>query len=327
MNILFIGGTGNISTHSSIRCVELGYHLTILTRGNHHTDIKGASFIQGDINDFEIQKKLKSQKWDCVVNWIAFTPSDIERDIELFDSITKQYIFISSASCYDTVATGQKIIESTPLHNPYWQYSQDKIDCEALLITANKMINFPVCIVRPSLTYDTVIPVPFGGWTDYNIINRIKQNKPIIIHDDGAALFTITHAKDFAIGLTGLLGNPKTIGQAFHITSDEAPSWNEIYQHIADIFKQPLNAVYIPTDFICEIAPEKTGSLKGDKSNSTLFDNNKIKAFVPDFNCKIPFSEGISQTIQWFEQDTQRQINNPNSDALIENILERYSNQ
>jgi nucleoside-diphosphate-sugar epimerase len=324
MKILFIGGTGNISTESSLRCVQLGMELTLLTRGNRSADIPGAKFIVGDINQKSTQDMIAKQQWDAVVNWIAFTADDVNRDIRLFANNTQQYIYISSASCYQKPVSNPIITESTPLANPWWQYSRDKIAGEDALTKAYRGTGFPMCIVRPSLTYDTVIPLPIGAWTHYNVIERIKQGKPIIVQGDGTSLFTITHASDFAKGFVGLLGRQTTIGHAFHITSDESLNWDQINHAVAAAVGVEPNIVHIPSDFICHVAPDYTGTLLGDKSHSVMFDNSKIKQFVPDFCTTIPFNIGIKQTLNWFTEKSERQKIDHQTEALSDKIIKQY---
>lgn len=326
MKVLFIGGTGNISTQTSLRCVQLGIDLTLLTRGNRDVVIPGAQTIIGDINQASTQAQLATQKWDAVVNWIAFTAQDVTRDIQLFTNKTKQYIYISSASCYQKPVSNPFITESTPLANPWWLYSRDKIAGEDALVKAYRESGFPMCIVRPSLTYDTVIPLPFGAWTHYNVIERIKLGKPIIVQGDGTSLFTITHASDFAKGFVGLLGLPTAIGHAFHITSDESLTWDQINHAVAAAVGVEPNIVHISSDFICKLAPEYRGTLLGDKSHSVIFDNSKIKQFVPDFCAPTPFALGIKDTMHWFAENPQRQVFDQTIEDKIEHIVQTYQN-
>lgn len=325
MKILFIGGTGNISTETSKRCVELGFDLYLLNRGLRDVNIAGATSIVGDIDNIDTQNELAMHQWDVVVNWIVFTPEQLKRDIKLFTNKTKQYVFISSASCYQKPPASPFITESSPLSNPFWQYSRDKITCEEILNNEYRDNGFPICIVRPSLTFDTVIPVPFGGWTEYNVVDRMKKGKPIIVHGDGTSLFTITHATDFAKGFVGLLGHQQVIGDTFQITSDECLTWNQIHQALADAVGVEANIIHIPSDFLATIDPEAEGSLLGDKAHTVIFDNSKIKKFVPDYCATIPFAQGIKKTIAWFEEKPERQIINPDTEALIEKIIAAYN--
>jgi nucleoside-diphosphate-sugar epimerase len=262
--------------------------------------------------------------FDVVVNWIAFLPADIERDIALFSGKTRQYIFISSASAYQKPLSRPIITESTPLCNPYWQYSRNKIACEELLNTAYRSAAFPITIVRPSHTYDTILPVALGSSHDYALIDRMKRNQKIVIHGDGSSLWTLTHSEGFAKGFVGLMGNHQAIGQAFHITSDEVLTWNQIYEIIAEAAGAQANIVHISSDFIGTIDPSQTGGLLGDKAVSAIFDNTKIKSFVPEFSATIPFREGIRRTLAWFEADPARQRVGPETNALLDRILAAY---
>lgn len=325
MKVLYIGGTGNISTASSKRAIEQGIDLYLLNRGNRDVEIKGAKTITGDIYNLdEMRTVLKDHSWDVVVNWIAFTPEHIENDLELFRGKTNQYIFISTASAYQKPPTFPLITESTPLYNPFWKYSRDKIECEDALVKAYRDFDFPITIVRPSHTYDTVIPVTIGGWTEYTIIDRMKKGEKVIIQGDGTSLWTVTHAKDFAKGFNGLLGNPRAIGHPFHITSDEWLSWNQIYEIIANTAGVELNAVHIPTTFIDHIAPGEKDGLWGDKAHCGIFDNTKIKQFVPDYTATIPFSEGFKETLKWFESKKERMIVKSETNAMMDKIITAY---
>lgn len=325
MKVLFIGGTGNISAAVSRLCIEQGIDLYLLNRDIIKMKIEEAETITGDINQPGVlSAKLQTHTWDAVVNWIAFNIDDIKRDINLFKGKTDQYIFISSASAYQKPVQNPVITESTPLKNPFWEYSRRKIACENTLTAAYKEENFPMTIVRPSLTYDTVIPVAIGGWKEYTIIDRIKKGKKIIVHGDGTSLWTITHSSDFAKGFVGLIGHPQAIGQAFHITSDEILNWNKIYKTVAEAADAEADIIHIASDFICQIEPSMTGSLIGDKAESVIFDNRKIKKYVPDFTAAIPFETGIKQTLQWFEADTSRMIVNKETNTMMDRIIKSY---
>lgn len=324
MKVLFIGGTGNISTPASRLALERGIDLYHLNRGNTKVLLSGVKTILGDINNPKELSELAKHQWDVVVNWIAFTPEDIERDISLFKRKTKQYIFISSASCYQTPLSYPIITESTPLCNNLWDYSQDKIRCEDRLMQAYREEGFPITIVRPSLTYDTVIPIAIGGFKEYTTPDRILKGKEIIVHGDGTSLWTVTHSDDFAIGFVGLLGLTQGIGHAFHITSDEILSWNMIYKILAESLGRDANIVHIASDFICKIEPSFTGTLLADKAESVIFDNTKIKTFVPQFKATITFATGIKRTLKWLDEDPERKFVNPDTNEKIENILNAY---
>ena len=325
MKVLFIGGTGNISTAVSKLAIERGIDLYLLHRGTRKVDIAGAHSIIGDISKPEqIAKSLEEHCWDAVVNWIAFTAEDIERDLALFQGKAKQYIFISSASAYQKPPTHSIITESTPLVNPYWQYSRDKIACEDRLMRALREDGFPMTIVRPSHTYQTVIPVAIGGWEEYTIIDRMKKGQKVVVHGDGTSLWTLTHSEDFAKGFVGLLGHQRAIGHAFHITSDEVLNWNQIYETVAEAAGVKANIVHIPSDFISRLVPDLRGNLIGDKAASAIFDNTKIKRFVPDFTTTIPFHQGIKRTLAWFEADPARMRVNPATNAMMDKIIKAY---
>jgi len=330
MKVLFIGGTGNISTSVSRLTIERGIELFVLNRGNRKVDIPGVKTMIGDISKTaETKAALGNHRWDVVVNWIAFTQNDVERDIELFRGKVGQYIFISSASAYQKPLSHPIITESTPLANPYWDYSRDKIACEERLNQIYRDEQFPITIVRPSLTYDTVIPVAIGSWEDYTIIDRMKKGKKVIVHGDGSSFWTITHSEDFAKGFVGLLGHQQAIGNAFHITSDEILTWNQIYEAVAEAAGVKANIIHIPSDFICTVAEQEGqawmwGNLLGDKAVSVIFDNTKIKTFVPDFVATIPFKEGIKRTVKWFETDPSRMVIDDGNNQLLDKIIEAY---
>jgi nucleoside-diphosphate-sugar epimerase len=325
LKVLFIGGTGNISTSVSKLCVQNGIDLYLLNRGTRRVEVPGAKLIRGDISKPEqLVAILEGHKWDAVVNWIVFTENEVERDINLFKGKTKQYIFISSASAYQKPPVHPVITESTPLYNPFWEYSRNKIACEERLNRAYREDNFPITIVRPSFTYDTVLPVALGGWMEYNIINRLKKGEKIIVHGDGTSLWTVTHAEDFAKGFVGLIGHQQATGHSFHITSDEILTWNQIYQAVADAVGVEPNIIHIPSDFICRVDETQTGSLLGDKALSVIFDNSKIKMFVPGFKAVIPFSQGIKRTLAWFGADPKRQVISKKTDEIMDRIIKEY---
>jgi nucleoside-diphosphate-sugar epimerase len=325
MRVLFIGGTGNISASVSRLCVERGIELVLLTRGRRDVAIPGARAICADVADpAGMRASLEGLHWDAVVDWIAFSEEDIERDIELFRRATKQFVFISTAAAYRKLPPQPVITETSPLANPYWEYAHKKIACEERLLRAHRDEGFPATIVRPSHTYDTVIPVPIGGWTEYTIVDRLKAGRKIIIHDRGTSLWTMTHAEDFAKGLVGLLDLESAVGEAFHITSDEVLTWNQIYGTLAEAAGCAANVAYIPTSAIVACEPSLEGTLKGDKALDTVFDNAKIKRFVPQFAATIPFREGIKRTLAWFEADPKRRIVNPATHEKMDRIIRDY---
>jgi len=320
MKILFIGGTGVISSACSALALERGLDLYLLNRGQSQRPAPPeAKVLAADIRQPEsVLMALGDLYFDCVVDWVAFTPEHIQIDLELFRGRTDQYIFISSASAYHKPLRFLPITESTPLHNPWWEYSRNKAACEALLMEAYKSDGFPVTIVRPSHTYDQTL-LPFHG--GYTTVARMRAGKPVIVHGDGTSLWTLTHHKDFAVGLVGLLGNPHAIGEAFHITSDEWLSWNQIYEIIARAAGIEPHLVHVPSDLIAAHDPVWGASLLGDKAHSMIFDNSKIRRLVTDFNPVIPFWQGAREIIAWYDADPSRQVVNPSLDALQDKLI------
>jgi nucleoside-diphosphate-sugar epimerase len=311
MKILFIGGSGVISTAVTRQTIAAGHELWLLNRGRRRP-IDGARALVADIADpAGVRAALQGHAWDVVVQWIAFAPGDIRRDLELFRGTTRQYFFISSASAYQKPLAHYRITESTPLANPYWEYSRLKIACEQELEAAHRTTGFPGVIVRPSLTYgDEQVPLVLNSWTrSWTAIDRLRRGAPVIIPGDGNSLWTITHNTDFARGLIGLFGHPGAPGQAFHITSDEVLTWNQIFQEAAQAAgAAAARFVHIPSDFIIACVPEVEGSLVGDKAVSAVFDNAKIRRFVPGFSAQTSFADGIRRTIAWFDADPARKL-------------------
>jgi nucleoside-diphosphate-sugar epimerase len=325
MKVLFIGGTGLISTAVSQLALAKGIELYHLNRGQRRSAPAGVHSLKADIHQPEsLKAALEGQQFDVVVDWIAFKPEDIERDLELFRGKVKQFIFISSASAYQKPPTFHIVTESTPLHNPHWQYSRNKIACEERLMRAYREEGFPVTIVRPSHTYDSNLPIGIGGGNCYTLPDRLLKGQPIIAHGDGSSLWVVTHSEDFGRGFLGLLGNEKAIGHAFHITTDEVLTWHQIYEIIADALGVTPNIVHISSEFIAQVAPNLGAGLIGDKSWSVIFDNSKIKSFVPGFQCVIPFREGVRRTLAWFDADEKRRWINPDVNAEMDAILAAY---
>ncbi|MBN1429930.1 MAG: SDR family oxidoreductase [Anaerolineae bacterium] len=328
MKVLFIGGTGFISTSVSRQAIDLGLDLYLLNRGTRKVDVPGSHRLIGDVRrPGEVETALQGLEFDVVVDWTAYTPEDIERDLALFRGRIRQFIFISSASVYQKPPAHYLITESTPLCNPYWDYARNKIACEDRLIRAYREEGFPATIVRPSLTYASNFPIAIGGWGCYTLADRLKNGRSIIVHGDGSSLWVVTHAEDFGRGFLGLIGNWQALGHAFHITSDEVLTWDQIYQTIAESLDVEANIVHIPSDFIARVAPQRAGSLLGDKTWSVVFDNSKIKAFVPDFQAVIPFREGIRRTLAWFDEDEQRKRVDKAVNEEMDCILSAYAKQ
>lgn len=323
LKILFIGGTGIISSACSQRAITQGFDLYLLNRGqSRRVPPPDATLLNGDIRDPQsVRQAIANHHFDVVVNWIAFTPEHIETDLDLFRGRTNQYIFISSASAYQTPPRFLPVTESTPLHNPYWAYSRNKIACEERLMAAYRAEGFPVTIVRPSHTYDqTLLPI-HGGYT---VVNRMRQGKKVIVHGDGTSLWTMTHHQDFARGFVGLLGNSRTVGDTFQITSDESLTWNQIIEFVAAAAHTQADIVHIPSDFINRFDSEWGASLLGDKAHSMIFDNSKIKRLVPEFAAAIPFEQGAREMMAWYDADLSRQVVNEKLDHTIETILQAY---
>ena len=305
MKILLIGGTGTISTAITEKLHELGHELTLLNRGKRSDLIPmGVEVIIGDIhNEAEVAKLLEGRTFDVVADFIAFDLPHVERDFRLFNGITKQFIFISSASAYQKPPVDAVITESTPLSNPYWQYSQNKMICEEWLLDCFREDGFPITIIRPSHTYSkNSVPVAVHGHHgSWQVLKRMIEGKPVIIPGDGTSLWTVTHHTDFANAFIGLLGNPHAIGQAIHITSDESLTWTQIHEIIAAQLGVKLNPLYVPTKLLAHAGKkfgyDFEGALLGDKSNTVLFDNSKVKRLVPGFVAKTRFDQGMADVI------------------------------
>jgi len=328
MRVLFIGGTGIISTACTRLAAELGIDLTLITRGRRAADLPArVKTLTVDMDDAPAAARaLGGASFDAVVDWIVYTPNQIERDLELFRGRTRQYIFISSASAYQKPASHYLITESTPLKNPYWDYSRNKIACEERLLKAYREEGFPVAIVRPSLTYgETQIALAINSWTkSYTVVDRMRRGKKVIVPGDGSSLWVITHNSDFAKGLVGLLGNEQAIGHAFHITSDEVMSWDQFYRIVGEAAGVEPQLVHIPSDFIAACLPGELGGLTGDKSVSVVFDNTKIKRFVPGYCATVPFGRGVRQTMTWFDADPARKLIDAEANATWDKLIDAY---
>ncbi|MBP3950935.1 SDR family oxidoreductase [Bacillus suaedae] len=328
MKVLFIGGTGLISSAASQLAVAEGIDLYLLNRGNRDAFVpEGANVIRGDINNrSEMEALLQDQSFDVVVNWIIFSPEEIERDIHYFTGKTKQYIFISTVATYERPPSYYIVDETTTQHNPVWDYATNKIACEKRLIEEYEEKNFPMTIVRPSHTYgETAIPFAITSaahpWT---LIDRILNGKKMIVPGDGTSLWTITHNTDFAKGLVGLLGNPETIGQAFHITSDEVKTWNQYLTAIGKVLGVEPKMIHMTSECISLFIPEMKAPLFGDAANSYIVDNSKIKAFVPEFKATTSFEEGIQQSIDYFKKHPEKQTIDQELNAKMDKAIASY---
>jgi nucleoside-diphosphate-sugar epimerase len=330
MKLLFIGGTGIISSACSDLAIKRGHELFLLNRSlsAKYPAPKTATILQADIHAdaAHLSALLAGHRFDAVVDFIAFSTQDIERDISLFRDKTNQFVFISSASAYQKPLQNYLITEETPLENPFWEYSRNKIACEERLMNAYREDNFPVTIIRPSHTYGpSQIPLCVTSWQHpWTVIDRMKRGKPVIIPGDGTSLWVLTWNADFAKGLVGLLGNQNTIGEAFQITSDQALSWNQIYLEAYQALGQVPNVIHIPSDFIAKFDVDAIGSLIGDKSNSVVFDNSKIKKFVPGYHCDVTWAEGLRRSLTWFEAHPEFQTIEPESNLIWDKIIAEY---
>lgn len=326
MKVLFIGGTGIISSSISKKLLESGCELYLINRGNRNQILpSGVNEIKVDINnEEEVAAKIKGLEFDVVADFIAFVPAQLERDYRLFKGKTKQFMYISSASAYQKPLSDYRINEGTPLSNPYWEYSRNKIACEEYLMKLYREEKFPITIIRPSHTYDErSVPLGVhGNKGSWQVIKRMIEGKPVIIHGDGTSLWTMTHNSDFAEGFIGLMGNLHAIGESVQITSDESITWNQIYTAIANALGVKLNAVYVSSSFLDKCSPyDFNGSLLGDKANTVVFDNSKLKKLVPTFVAKKRFDQGISETIEYVLAHEECQIEDKEFDEWCDKVV------
>ena len=330
MKALFIGGTGTISTAIVKRLVnELGWEVWLLNRGNRPEAVPaGAKSVVCDINDeAAVLEKLGDTVFDCVCEFIGFTRDRVERDYRLFKGKTDQFMYISSASAYQKPLASPYITEGTPLANPYWQYSRDKIACEDYLMKLYREEGFPVTIIRPSHTYDDrSVPLGVhGSKGSWQVVKRMLEGKPVIIHGDGTTLWTMTSNRDFAKAFIGLMGNAHALGEVFQITSDESLTWNQIYESIAKALGVELHAYYVPSDFLAATSDyDFEGGLIGDKANTVIFDNTKLKRAVPDFVATVRFDTGVRETIASVLANPSLQVEDPEFDAYCDNVIAKF---
>ncbi|HEV8547704.1 MAG TPA: NAD-dependent epimerase/dehydratase family protein [Polyangiaceae bacterium] len=322
MRVLFIGGTGIISSGCAKRLVrQPGVELTFLKRGQSDRSVpEGVEVVNGDVRDpASLASALGHREFDVVVDWVAFTPAHVQADVNFFAGRTAQYVFISSASAYQTPPLRLPVTESTPLRNPIWRYSRDKIACEELLVRAYRDSGFPCTIVRPSHTYDARSLPVHGGYT---VIDRMRRGKPVIVHGDGTSLWVLTHHDDFARGFNGLLGNPHVLGEAFHVTSDELLTWNQIHELLAAAAGAEAKLVHVPSATIASYDAHWGDSLLGDKTHSMIFDNSKVKRVVPGFAATIPYAEGAREQLAWYDAEPARRSVDAATDALMDTLAE-----
>ncbi len=325
MRVLFIGGTGVISSASSALAVERGVELHVLNRGTtssrplpegavqHTADVRDPAAARAALGDLE---------FDAVVDWLSFTPEHVRTATDLVRGRTGQYVFISSASAYQTPPERVPVTESTPLRNPFWQYSRDKIACEDLLVSMHRQEGFPMTVVRPSHTYDRTL-VPFdGGWT---VLDRMRRGVPVVVHGDGTSLWTLTHASDFAGALLPLLGQPRALGEAFHITGDDAWTWDQVARALARAAGvSDVEIVHVPSDAIAAVDPEWGAGLLGDKAHSMVFDNTKVKRLAPGWAAVVPFERGAEEIVAWHDADPSRKVVDARMDGLMDDLVARF---
>jgi len=325
LRVLFIGGSGIISSACSRVAVDSGIDLFVLNRGRSAVRPlpPGVSMLRADIREPDsVRAEISDLAFDAVVDWVAFTPGHVRTGIELFRGRTAQYVFISSASAYQTPPARVPVTESTPLRNPYWQYSRDKIACEDLLVAAYREEGFPATIIRPSHTYDQT-SVPFdGGWT---VLGRMLAGKPVVVHGDGTSLWTLTHHDDFARAFVPLLAHPRTIGEAIHITSDDVLTWNQIAETLAAALGVTARLVHVPSDAIAAADPEWGAGLLGDKAHSMVFDNAKLRSLVPGWQAVIPFEQGAREIAGWYLADPARQVTEARLDATMDKLATAWT--
>ncbi len=328
MKILLIGGTGTISSSITRQLAETEHEVYLLNRGNRNAEVPGnVNIINADANnEAEVAEKIQGMSFDAVCQFIGFVPEQVERDYRLFKDKTKQYIYISSASAYHKPVRDYRINEATTLANPYWEYSRNKIACEEFLFKMYRENGFPVTIVRPSHTYcERSVPMGVHGNNgSWQVLKRMLEGKPVILHGDGTSLWTLTFNEDFAKGYIGLIGNPHAIGEAFQITSDESVTWNQIYQMVADALGVELKPYYVASDLLAALSDyDFIGGLIGDKANSVVFDNSKLKKAVPGFVATIRTEQGIRKTVEYVLSHPEEQVEDPEFDAWCDKVIDR----
>ena len=322
MRVLFLGGTGNISTDCVTEALARGHAVGMLNRGQRPSPFGArVEVIAGDRNDPSALRRAADRRWDAVVDFLAFTPEEVERALAALAGRTGQYVFIGTAAAYDKPNAPLPITENAPLANPYWEYARLKIACEQAVRRAHAQGRVPATIVRPSYTYGpTWIPSGFGG-QGYTVVDRMRRGLPVVCHGDGTALWGMTHSSDFAVGLVGLLGHPGALGEAFHVTTDEVLTWNAIYEAIARAAGAQVRLVHVPSALIAALVPDRGASLLGDKAHSSVFDNSKLRRLVPEFQPRVRFAEGIARSIAWFDAEPARRVVSPVASDNIERVL------
>jgi nucleoside-diphosphate-sugar epimerase len=320
--VLFIGGTGTISWACATEAIIQGWQVSVLNRGHFakHPLPQGAEQITADLDDTPgLKAALAGRDFDVVCDFMSFTPDRLTRNMQLLEGHTGQYVFTSSASAYAKPVATLPITESTPLRNPFWQYSRDKIACEEVLLAAFRDRGFPMTIVRPSHTYDHTTLPNEGGWTD---IARLRAGKPIVVLGDGTSLWTLTHASDFARWYVPLLGRSQAIGEAYHITGDEVLPWDAIYRELAAAAGVPNpQLVHVASETIAKQIPAWGPGFLGDKAHCVIFDNSKVRRFSPGVTQQVPFAVGARQTVEWLDARPQFCTVDPTVDAAYDRLI------
>ncbi|WP_411719809.1 NAD-dependent epimerase/dehydratase family protein [Mycetocola sp.] len=321
-SVLFLGGTGVISSAAVALAADRGWDVTVVNRGrsSERPAPAGIETLAADIRDPDaLNAAIGDRSFDVVTDFLSFTPDQLHLDT--FRDRTGQYVYISSASAYQTPPSRLPVTESTPLRNPFWEYSRNKIACEDALVAEYRATGYPITIVRPSHTYDRTSLPTLGGWTD---IDRMRRGAPVVVHGDGSSLWTLTHTRDFAVGFVGLFGHPAALGDTFHITGDEAPTWDQIYRALGTAAGVEPVLAHVTSDAIAAASPQLGPGLLGDKSHSMVFDNSKLKALVPDFGQGTLFAEGAQEIVDWYDADASRQVVDPELDALFGRLAEEH---
>ena len=324
LRVLFLGGPGIISSACARLAVERGLELTVVNRGLSATRPlpEGAEVLHADVRDAaSLRGVLGDREFDAVVDWVAYTPDQVAADVEFFAGRTGQYVFISSASAYQTPPERLPVTESTPLRNPHWEYSRNKIACEDVLVRAYREDGFPMTIVRPSHTYDRASVPLDGGWT---AVERMRQGKEVVVHGDGTSLWTLTHHEDFARGFVPLLGNPRVLGEAFHITGDDVLTWDQVVRALGRAAGVEPRIVHVPSDAIAAADAGWGAGLLGDKAHSMVFDTTKLRRVVPEFTTTIRFEQGAREIVAWHDADPARRAVDARLDAVMDDLVARF---
>jgi nucleoside-diphosphate-sugar epimerase len=324
MKILFLGGTGNISTACVAQALARDHRVAVLTRGQRPVP-EGVEAIRGERDDAAALQRAAEAGWDAVVDFLCYTPAQLAQALDAFAGRTGQFVLISTAAVYDKPNARLPFTEDAPLGNPHWEYARLKIACEETARRAHAEGRVPVTIVRPSYTYgETWIPSGFGG-ADYTVVDRMRRGQPVVVHGDGTSLWGMTHASDFAVGLVGLLGRPAALGEAFHLTTDEVLTWDAVYEAIARAAGVAPRLVHVPSALIAALVPDRGASLLGDKAHSSVFDNAKARGLVPEFRPGVGFAEGVARSLAWYDADPARRTVNQAANDNVERVLAAWS--